>query len=477
MILKYNVLLFVLDTLREDHSQGLSRLESEGFVRYENALSPAPWTLPTHVSIFTGLMPSKHGAHERVGAQYYELHAESMKAMSRNSTLLSSLHNEGYRTYAFSSNPLISRRFGFRFDYYHDFAQDPRESKLNSFLSENKIASDAGKLEKMILLIKKRKLGLLAFMLYNRKLKKHIDDLLRRPPSQPDKLTRSQRFLDVLESSKFVEPFFLFVNLMEAHEPYFRGIEKEDAFLHKQFAILTNSDYQSNKLDVRGRYAKHAKLSTSRLIEVMHVLEPLYERSIIIVTSDHGQLLGEGNKYGHGYFLDDELLKVPLYVRYPSSCEPLHQRPKSLINLTEIPKIVNYAYNQRHDNLDDGFSLGSDASVSESFGMMSDCSDFTENEDQLRKFRASYSWRVKIHLFKGSAIYNADSDAFEEIRGDISDKDAKDSIFKILNKDSSATVEQQSPSSSTSQGIENEEVFTESEIRDLEAKLGTLGYS
>lgn len=468
-------MLYVLDTLREDHSQDLSELKDEGFLRYENALAPAPWTLPTHISIFTGLLPSQHGAHERPGAQYYQLHEESRVAMSRNTTLMDLVRKEGYQSYAFCSNPLISRRFGFRFDYYCDFAKDPREEELKSFFKENKIPKNVGRMAQFIFLIKKRKLGLLTYHLYDRMIKKRVSTLLRKKPSQPDKSTRSQRFLRVMQDLKFDEPFFLFVNLMEAHEPYFRGNEKEDAFLHRQFALLTDSNYNSKKLDVRARYAKHASLSASRLIDLLHVMKPFYERSIIIVTSDHGQLLGERGRYGHGTFLDDELLRVPLYVRYPTSCEPLRQQRGSFVNLTEIPRIVKYASNQTDKNDQSGLELGSDACVSETFGMMSDCSDFAKNEDQLRKFQSSYSWKVKLHSAKGSAIFNHDSASFEEIRGELDEMEAKRIILRILNQVSSNKLGEMTSAPVIAR--EKEEVFTQSEIKDLEEKLSTLGYS
>ncbi len=61
---KPNIVIIILDTLREDHAQGLDKLLDYGFVKYQNATAPAPWTLPTHVSMFTGLYPSEHGIHE-----------------------------------------------------------------------------------------------------------------------------------------------------------------------------------------------------------------------------------------------------------------------------------------------------------------------------------------------------------------------------------------------------------------------------
>ena len=59
-----NVVILIIDALREDYSSGLEALRELGFVRYENAIAPAPWTLPSHASLITGLYPSQHGVHE-----------------------------------------------------------------------------------------------------------------------------------------------------------------------------------------------------------------------------------------------------------------------------------------------------------------------------------------------------------------------------------------------------------------------------
>lgn len=56
-----NILLIVLDTLRADYSKKLSRiLQNYGFVEYKNTIAPAPWTVPSHASIFTGMYPLEH---------------------------------------------------------------------------------------------------------------------------------------------------------------------------------------------------------------------------------------------------------------------------------------------------------------------------------------------------------------------------------------------------------------------------------
>jgi arylsulfatase A-like enzyme len=80
---KPNVILLVLDTLREDHSSGLDNLLQMGFVKYTNAISSAPWTLPSHVSMFTGLPPSLHGIHEQKGMAIEEMFGPAASQMNK----------------------------------------------------------------------------------------------------------------------------------------------------------------------------------------------------------------------------------------------------------------------------------------------------------------------------------------------------------------------------------------------------------
>jgi len=75
-----NVVLILADTLREDHSEALDALLSMGFRKYRG-VAPAPWTIPSHVSVFTGLYPSAHGAHEVYRGGALELAALSREAM------------------------------------------------------------------------------------------------------------------------------------------------------------------------------------------------------------------------------------------------------------------------------------------------------------------------------------------------------------------------------------------------------------
>lgn len=107
---KPNVILIVLDTLRYDFSQGLDTLKELGFIKYDNTYSTSSWTLPSHISMFTGLYPKFHGVHEYYGVNdvvddYSRLVRE---ALGKYDNLLSIFKDEGYKTINFSENSFIS---------------------------------------------------------------------------------------------------------------------------------------------------------------------------------------------------------------------------------------------------------------------------------------------------------------------------------------------------------------------------------
>ncbi|MBW2244630.1 MAG: sulfatase-like hydrolase/transferase [Deltaproteobacteria bacterium] len=121
-----NLVLIVLDTVRADHlstygyprptSPFFSQLAEQG-VLYERAISPAPWTLPAHASLFTGLPPSQHGA------------TSEHKRLDDNAVTLGELlHDAGCETLGLTSNSSASSAHnlhqGFE-RFYEVFRPDP----------------------------------------------------------------------------------------------------------------------------------------------------------------------------------------------------------------------------------------------------------------------------------------------------------------------------------------------------------------
>ncbi|MCC6021297.1 MAG: alkaline phosphatase family protein [Thermoproteaceae archaeon] len=114
---KPNIVIIVLDTLREDHAQGLDRLLDYGFVKYQNVIAPAPWTLPSHVSMLTGLYPSEHGVHETRELRGEELIKYSRLRMNTlEHNILRKYRDEKYNTILISANNFVAPWAGFEAD-------------------------------------------------------------------------------------------------------------------------------------------------------------------------------------------------------------------------------------------------------------------------------------------------------------------------------------------------------------------------
>lgn len=109
---KPNLILISLDTLRADRlgTYNYKRattpfLDSwaQRSVVFDHAVSVAPWTLPSHVSIFTGLYPSSH-----------KVSRAKKRSIGKDTELLTeTLRNNGYQTFAFTAGGYVSERYGF----------------------------------------------------------------------------------------------------------------------------------------------------------------------------------------------------------------------------------------------------------------------------------------------------------------------------------------------------------------------------
>jgi len=414
-----NVILLVIDTLREDHAGGLEALRDLGFVKYENAIAPSPWTLPSHVSMVTGLYPSQHGVHEAYGVYagtMMELSRQRMSKLDRG--IIGELMKEGYSAYVISANPLISAAYGFggvteglvadglcrRHKECRDY------ERLITTLSRRE-----GYLGAALELVRDGEVRLLLSglrMLVRSRLRRLAGRLGFHDPTMEK---GSLAILDFLRERSFEEPFLMLINIMEAHGPYtLKDLKMNMRLTARAFleAVFFNRlDEEVVNLN-RQSYPRHAAYATRRALEIIHALKGYLDRSLVIVTSDHGELLGDGG-INHGYFLKDGLLRVPLWVRWPSWARPAKQEG-AFVSLAQLPSIVRAAVNG------EASGLGSDVVLAESFGPQNRPESFyREGELPREAIKRAFSHRVRVYTRRGSATYNVDSDDFEEVSGDV----------------------------------------------------------
>lgn len=283
---RLNVVLVVLDTVRADHlspygydrdtTPNLARFAEEALL-FEHARAPAPWTLPSHASLFTGEAPRVHGCD-----------FEHRFLVPSRQTVAEDLQAEGYQTIAVSSNINVSALHNLDqgFDEFHEVwrLREQFHPRADSMIVNHLVGEWLG----------------------------------RRPVRQP---------------------FFLFLNYMDCHLPY-----TPDPPLDRLFgqpsdaarqaaarpdlleAVLTGEVVIDAPLaqGLTDLYDGELRQLDQRIGELLRALDErgLTESTLVIITSDHGELLGEDGHVDHQLSLREQLLRVPLLVRWPGRVQP-----------------------------------------------------------------------------------------------------------------------------------------------------------
>lgn len=294
---KWNVVWIVVDTLRADRlspygypqntSPNLEAFARQRAAVFKNTIASAPWTLPSHVSMFTGLGALSHGINYRAPAP------ASLLMVAEH------LRGHGYSTLAVTGGAFLSTNFGLsqgfdRFSYVKesDKVNDPSGSK----------------------------------------------DL-------PTTLATVTQWL----GEKPSEPFFFFIHTYVVHTPYVAqqphfeelfGQKRPDSVLSissTQIPASAQTGWQQQSgLQVNGPndrieafspdqqgllnalYDSGVRAADEAIGKILKQLDDqgLRERTVVVVTSDHGESLGEHDAAGH-YNLYDEVIKVPLLIAWP----------------------------------------------------------------------------------------------------------------------------------------------------------------
>jgi arylsulfatase A-like enzyme len=321
-----NVIIIVFDTLRRDGIQpynakvptpNLAAFSKDANVFY-NCIATSPWTLPSHVSIFTGLYPNEHqirNSEELDLGLNLERAYDRMKGLAGN-TLQVDLRKMGYTTYGMTANPFLSPASGFDqgFDVYqfYDYVGVSSIDNIEGIKAKYQQAS-AGNVLKTLLSGNISDLS--SIYKYYRNQKRHIIS------------KGGLEIANLLLNTTFEPPFMLFINFMEMHEPYDWGEMRYDLINNRVARAIMDAydihpysvrdiqkfrnlyfNQEANEIDTLfGKFINHLKKTG------------IYDDSIIIVTSDHGQEFKEKGYYGHGLFLHDEIIKIPLMVKLPGN--------------------------------------------------------------------------------------------------------------------------------------------------------------
>lgn len=308
-----SVILISIDTLRPDHlgCYGYSkptspRIDSlcEQAVVFDQAIAHAPSTLPSHASILTSLIP-----------QHHQASFDNRRALPEEITTLAEvLAAEGYRTAAFTGGGQIDPLFGLGqgFEQYTMPAADDFEISVDAALG----------------------------------------------------------WIESVEG----EPFFLFLHTYQPHHPYDPDPEvlalfddSYDGPMQGPISVTRLKDINAGEIELSERDVEHivatydaeireVDTAFGRLIDALESRD-LLAPSLVVFTSDHGEEFGEHGYVGwHSHTFYEELLRVPLFFKYPAG-GPQGQRVDRMVRSIDIAPTVLKAVGLRVPQAFSGIDL------------------------------------------------------------------------------------------------------------------------
>ena len=262
-----NVLLVTIDTLRADRlscygyarntDPNLVSLAAEGII-FLDVTTAVPLTLPSHVSLLTGLYPTAHGVRDN-----------GVLWKSATATLAELFLERGFDTAAFVSSFILSSRFGLSrgFELYDDNVVE--RTRTDSYRLERSAGETIG------------------------------------------------QFLKWLDQRDSKPPFFVWLHLFEPHKPYLPAQPFAERFVSPYDAEIASADAALGRLfeDLRQR--------------------AMWDGTTVVVTSDHGEGLGDHGENTHGYFVYQSTMRIPLILKGTkgSSVGQRVERPVHLIDV------------------------------------------------------------------------------------------------------------------------------------------------
>ncbi|MEE8476152.1 MAG: sulfatase [Myxococcota bacterium] len=299
-----NLLLISIDTLRRDHcsvyaydhdtTPHLRKIAERG-ARFDLAYAPAPSTAPTHASILTGLYPPSHG-----------LIRNGVELSASNRTLAEILAAAGYQTAAVVSSFVLDAQFGFDQGFAHyddDFAAS--ESAVQFDTWEGHAVPSTG---------------------------------FDRPANAATR--QAMRWL--WEKRDPQRPFFLFVHYFDPHAPYRAPPPYDRRFPSPGPEPGAGPPGSFEFGEAVRNYDGEIAFTDHEIGRLLEALEHLglADDTLLVVTADHGEGLMDHGHMAHGLSLHEELVRVPLLLRWPGKILPgrSYTEPVELVDIA--PTVV-----------------------------------------------------------------------------------------------------------------------------------------
>ena len=326
-----NVLIYIVDALRADHlsSYGYARPTTPNLdalaaepsaVRFCAACSPSTWTKPVAASILSGCYPPAHGVRSRSDL--------FVRAVPRLPELLQAA---GYRTAAVSTIGNVSSPMGYAvgFDKFVDLYKEP------SLVSRREVSNTG------------------AWKLYFEEdttvvlpLAEDVNEAaLPWLASQAAAIANGNGNQPAASGS----PWFMFLWVLDPHDPYYPppGYDrwrdtaytgKIDGSAESVRRVRTSDDIQ-RLVDLYDGEIAYTDVQFGLLVQQLKA-QGQYDDTLIVVAGDHGEAFGEHGDFVHGHLAYEEIMRVPLIIKFPAGFDVQPGATGALAQLTDIAPTV-----------------------------------------------------------------------------------------------------------------------------------------
>ncbi|MGB6501178.1 MAG: sulfatase-like hydrolase/transferase [Thermoplasmata archaeon] len=355
-----DVVLVVMDCVRQDLFADqlgsgalpfLSTVQGE-FLRFSKAVAPASWTIPSHASLFTGRYPWDHGAHYKGGGVLGP-------ALP---TIAEYLRDRGYRTTCLSANGYVQPgtgltrgfeqlRWGGDREFFLRFlAQEPSCPSLNGADAAVHARLERDSSASPLRVGTMRALS--RFTPFCDALNRVGGKVKGASPAYVGPWIEREFDRALVDAER--QPVFTFVNLLEAHEPYFanagRPIGARDWLAYARTTQVseqwTRGEAEPTANDLA--WSKRDYLASMQVIDerVGHLVRLLrshdrWDRTLFVLTSDHGQTFGEGGRMYHRLNLQEEITRIPLWVKFAGAeGRSPGTDDRSWVSLVDLPTTI-----------------------------------------------------------------------------------------------------------------------------------------
>ncbi len=359
------------------------------FVVYNRAYAPSPWTIPSHLSFFTGLYPS----------EVMET-PTSLQLNPNFKTLPLLFKDSGYKTFGLSTNELVSSLFGFDagFDVFLQlWLPNPEEEEILLNLQGNNYFRKALTLFRLMVAERDK-------VNFSKGIKQKIFKKFRNTYKDSTPFTdKAIKLLTQQISENKDQKLFCFVNLMQTHEKYNPPPSTRNRFARYN---PEHENYYKKKMQFdhyavepfSGEFLEYLKLRYEEEILYLDVAisdfiqflkgNALYDDSTIIITSDHGEHFGEKGHFAHLFSVYEPVIKIPLYIKWPGKVLGREKVNTNLVMLNDLFSTFIAILNSWYPLPDSSIDING---VQKREWIVSQWPDLSSHIDGCRKKRQTFS--------------------------------------------------------------------------------------